>query len=173
MKSGPNLETRRSHSKSNSESRSRRKSTEVNRNRKSNNENENQINENNNNNGRKILVSEENLKEKHVTIKVDNNNKTNSKTIMSNEDATKMMILESHKDADDFACPFGNCTEFDLVSLEAVVEHLKVSHQNLNLTTGKHRQWPESSAHGNVAWSIGRVVVMMTMPLLRTKPFNI
>ena len=139
VKSGPNLETRRSHSKSNSESRSRRKSFEVNRNRKSNNENENQINENNNNNGRKILVSEENLKEKHVTIKVDNN-KTNSKKIMSNEDATKMMILESHKDADDFACPFGNCTELDLVSLEAVVEHLKVSHQNLNQTTGKHRQ---------------------------------
>jgi len=43
------------------------------------------------------------------------------------------MILDNHKEGDDFACPFGECTEFDLVSLEAVVEHLKVSHQNYQL----------------------------------------
>ena len=52
---------------------------------------------------------------------------------MSNEDATRVMILDNHKEGDDFSCPFGDCTEFDLVSLEAVVEHLKVSHQNYQL----------------------------------------
>ena len=127
VKSGPNLDRQGPNPKSKSESRSRRKSTDFsgNSNNGKKNGNKNEINDR-----QKTLVPEENINGKHVTIKVD---KANSKKIMSNEDATKKMILDNHKEGDDFACPFGECTEFDLVSLEAVVEHLKVSHQNYQL----------------------------------------
>ena len=77
MKSGPNLEKQQPDSKSKSESRSRKKSiTGFNGNRNSKNENKNEIIKENgvSNRQKKILVPEENLKEKHVTIKVRNPN---------------------------------------------------------------------------------------------------